>query len=428
MANDFFRVKNGVQIGPATIFASNGSIVTTGNIFTTQTYFVQVNEIVTGTEIVAGNMVSNSGTISTNTTTGALVITGSGGIGLGGNIYIGGSGGNAIVSTGDIYNQGNILVNGTNAGLKTNQTSAFVFNENATIVRIAGAGVAEFDSNRQATSTTTGAIQLQGGMGIATGNLYIGGSAGNAIISTGQMFNQGNIAITGLNAGLTTNQTTAYLFNESATTVRIGGAGITAFASNTQATSTATGAIQVTGGMSINTGNLYIGGSGGRAIVATGNIIPSSNVGVGNNLGTDTAWWNNFYGVSTQARYADLAENYRADQPYPPGTVLEFGGSEEVTVAMHENSVRIAGVVSTNPAHLMNGMLRGANIVPLGLMGRLPCNVIGPVRKGDLMVSAGFGYAKASNDSNPPIGSVIGKSLENFEGDKGQIEVVVGRV
>jgi hypothetical protein len=70
--------------------------------------------------------------------------------------------------------------------------------------------------------------------------------------------------------------------------------------------------------------------------------------------------------------------------------------------------------------------LRGSNVVALALAGRVPCKVIGPVYKGDMMVSAGYGYAKSS--SAPTIGSVIGKALENFEGDKGVIEVVVGRV
>ena len=93
---------------------------------------------------------------------------------------------------------------------------------------------------------------------------------------------------------------------------------------------------------------------------------------------------------------------------------------------MDENSARVAGVVSTNPAHLMNGGLRGSNVVPLALQGRVPCKVVGTVRKGDMMVSAGYGYAKAS--SSPSIGTVIGKSLANFDGDKGVIEVVVGRV
>ena len=159
-------------------------------------------------------------------------------------------------------------------------------------------------------------------------------------------------------------------------------------------------------------------------VAVTGNIIPSANLTY--NLGSTTAWWNVIYGKATQATYADLAENYQADSLYSAGTVLEFGGEFEVTACMSENSTRVAGIVSTNPAHLMNGGLRGSNVVPLALMGRVPCMVIGPVRKGDMMVSAGYGYAKAS--SAPQMGTVIGKALSNFDGDKGVIEVVVGRV
>lgn len=156
----------------------------------------------------------------------------------------------------------------------------------------------------------------------------------------------------------------------------------------------------------------------------TGNIVPTGNLTY--NLGSSTNWWNRFYGVSTQALYADLAENYTADKAYAPGTVLMFGGSEEVTVA-DADTTRVAGVVSTNPAHLMNGALQGPHATPLALQGRVPCNVIGPVAKGDLMVSAGWGYAKTNN--NAAVGTVIGKALEDFATQaKGVIEVVVGRV
>ncbi len=130
-------------------------------------------------------------------------------------------------------------------------------------------------------------------------------------------------------------------------------------------------------------------------------------------------------GTSSQALYADLAENYLADLNYEPGTVLAFGGPKEVIIA-GEESTRVAGIVSTNPAHLMNGSLRGSDVVALALQGRVPCKVIGPVRKGDMMVAAGYGYAKAS--AAPKLGSVIGKALEDFDRDKGTIEVVVGRL
>jgi hypothetical protein len=132
-----------------------------------------------------------------------------------------------------------------------------------------------------------------------------------------------------------------------------------------------------------------------------------------------------FIGRATSANYADLAENYQADNAYEPGTVLEFGGEFEVTVAEDETR-RVAGVVSTNPAHLMNTQLTGENIVALALQGRVPCKVRGIIRKGDMLVSGGGGYARPTHD--PKIGTIIGKALEDWNGGEGVIEVVVGRL
>ena len=151
----------------------------------------------------------------------------------------------------------------------------------------------------------------------------------------------------------------------------------------------------------------------------TGDIGQSSNT-------FGTVYATTFSGVSTTAKYADLAENYQADKSYAPGTVVMFGGAQEVTAADADTRA-VAGVVSTNPAHLMNGGLVGANVVPVALQGRVPCMVIGPVKKGDMLVSAGHGYAKSS--ANPQMGQVIGKALYDFPGSsKAVIEVVVGRI
>ena len=164
-----------------------------------------------------------------------------------------------------------------------------------------------------------------------------------------------------------------------------------------------------------NFNTINIGGQG---------IIPNANASI--NLGSTSAWFNNVYGTAVHSLYADLAENYQADRQYNPGTVLMFGGPQEVIMA-EPDTTRVAGIVSTNPAHLMNGALNGGNVVPLALMGRVPCNVIGPVAKGDLMVSAGFGFAKTNNSAG--IGQVIGKALQDFlVPGKGVIEIVVGRV
>ena len=143
------------------------------------------------------------------------------------------------------------------------------------------------------------------------------------------------------------------------------------------------------------------------------------------NTGTISGTWTLEAGSTLQATYADLAECYKADENYESGTVLEFGGEFEVTIA-EDSTRRVAGVVSTNPAYLMNRQLMGANVVSIALTGRVPCKVRGKIRKGDMMVSAGNGYARA--EYSPILGSIIGKALEDFDGAEGVIEVVVGRL
>jgi hypothetical protein len=150
--------------------------------------------------------------------------------------------------------------------------------------------------------------------------------------------------------------------------------------------------------------------------------------GAGNaigNIGSSTTYFNTVFAQATSALYADLAEMYVSDAEYAPGTVLEFGGQQEVTLSTKDSSRRVAGVVSTNPAHIMNSGLEAEHSVAVALIGRVPTLVVGSVAKGDMMVSAGSGRARA--EENPILGSVIGKALENFNGIEGVIEIVVGR-
>jgi len=145
-------------------------------------------------------------------------------------------------------------------------------------------------------------------------------------------------------------------------------------------------------------------------------------------IGSASFGYNVIYGTSTSARYADLAENYTADAIYEPGTVVVFGGEFEITIGSRKGDVRVAGVVSTNPAHLMNDKMTGENVTAVALTGRVPTKVLGKIKKGDLMVTSPIkGYACV--DNNAKIGTIIGKALENKDDDGyGIIEVVVGRV
>jgi hypothetical protein len=196
--------------------------------------------------------------------------------------------------------------------------------------------------------------------------------------------------------------------------------------STAQSTSTSTGALEVLGGVGI-VGNLNVGDGtlSGGTHKFQGNIVPfSSNTYT---LGTNTAWWTITYSKAVQAQYADLAENYTSDSDYAPGTVLVFGGEAEVTQSATSHDTRIAGVVSTNPAYLMNGTETG---IPVALQGRVPCRVLGPVSKGDRVVSSHIaGVAQALDPLQYQPGCIIGKALQAIDStDISVIEVVVGRL
>jgi len=127
--------------------------------------------------------------------------------------------------------------------------------------------------------------------------------------------------------------------------------------------------------------------------------------------------------TATQARYADLAEKYDSDAVYEPGTVVIFGGEKEITVTDIDEDTRVAGVISTDPAYLMNVESDG---LAVALRGKVPCKVIGPINKGDVLVSSTTpGYARRGNVLSPAA-CIIGKSLENkIDSAPGVIMVVV---
>ena len=128
-----------------------------------------------------------------------------------------------------------------------------------------------------------------------------------------------------------------------------------------------------------------------------------------------------------QATYADLAEYYSADVEYEPGTVLIFGGVAEVTTTTIGNDSRVAGVVTTNPAYVMNSELQGVRAC-VALQGRVPVKVLGIIKKGDLITTSSIpGYACKA--MNPQVGTIIGKAVaDKLDPNKGIIEVAVGRL
>ena len=260
----------------------------------------------------------------------------------------------------------------------------------------------------------SGAITVNSGNGVTA--LINGGTTGVGNIgATGAIFN--TVFATSLSGTLTTASQPSITTLGGVTSIGASGTttitGILQTAAQTNITSLSTlTSLAVSGAITVNSGN---------GVTA---LINGGTTGVGN-IGSSTVTFNTVFAKATTAQYADVAERYTADAHYVSGTVISFGGDAEVTISNIDTDSKIAGIITTNPAYLMNNTLTSEFIAEVALLGRVPCLVQGTVRKGDLMVSAGNGRARA--EANPKVGSVIGKALANSEGDA-TIEVVVGRV
>jgi hypothetical protein len=172
-------------------------------------------------------------------------------------------------------------------------------------------------------------------------------------------------------------------------------------------------------------GNVFAANANIATVYVSSTILPTTNVAV--DIGSVGMWFNTFYGQSVQAQYADLAERFEADQPYDPGTVVAIGGSKEITAAVDELSEDVFGVISTRAAYLMNGAA-GSDTThpPVAVNGRVPVKVIGRIRKGDRLVSAGNGLARTGKKTELSPFNVIGRSLEDkVDTGEGTIEAIV---
>lgn len=130
--------------------------------------------------------------------------------------------------------------------------------------------------------------------------------------------------------------------------------------------------------------------------------------------------------IASSALYADLAERYEADDVYNYGTVVVIGGEKEITLTDIRANTSVAGVISKHPAYRMNDSVGESETHPfVALKGKVPCKVIGPIVKGQLLVTSSTkGYAEAAKEGDHPC-AVIGKALQDFHGETGKIEIMV---
>jgi hypothetical protein len=328
------------------------------------------------------------------------------------------TGGN-ISTTGLITAAGNVIGGNINSAAAISAVGLITAGGNVTGANVVTNGV------------VTAAGNITGGNILTSGQL----SAGGAVNATGNITG-GNI-ITG--GGVTATGTITASGNVVAGSGRF-------FLGDGGLLSNVSAAISVTR-IENGTSNVAVGSSGGNVTVGvagTANVVVISTTGVTTNgltvpsitksgsnavgnIGSSSNYFNQVFATATTALYADVAERFAADEVLVPGTVVELGGTQEITRAQTDLSENVFGVISTKPAYTMNGGAGDDDTHPkVAMTGRVPVLVTGVVKKGDRLVSAGNGIARAAKPGEATAFNTIGRSLvDKTTPESGTIEAIV---
>lgn len=347
----------------------------------------------------------------------------------------------------------NVNVSGNDARIKSNISSgnliiqANVAGVTYDVARALGAtGTFEIANSATvgnaltATGNITGGNLRTGGLISATGNITGGNVTVSSLLSAGSVsatanVQAGNLRTTGLISASGT--VTAANITSSSGSFFLGDGGLL---SNISAAVSVSQIVNGTSNVRIGAANanvtIGVAGTGNVVVVDTTTLyvntanvasIDKSGTNAVGNIGSSTNYFNRVFATATTALYADVAERFEADELLEPGTVVELGGVKEITRATIDLSENVFGVISTRPAYTMNGGAGEDDThPPVAMTGRVPVKVIGKVRKGDRLVSAGNGMARAANPGEITAFNVIGRALVDKNTDELQnIEAIV---
>jgi hypothetical protein len=302
------------------------------------------------------------------------------------------------------------------------------------------ANAATVGTTLNVTGNTTGGNLLTGGQVSAAGNItganFIGNvipPAGGAVSTTGNI-SGGNILTGGLiSAG--GNITSAA--NVAGTYFIGNGSQLTGLSAAVAVTKFVNGTSEGNAGSSGGNITFTVGGTSNVLVLSSTTAYFGSDVSVSaiqktgsnavGNIGSSANYFNRVFATATTALYADVAERFAADELLEPGTVVELGGAKEITRSQQDLSENVFGVISTRPAYTMNGGAGEDDThPPVAMTGRVPVKAIGIIRRGDRLVSAGSGVARAAQPGEATAFNVIGRSLEDKHLEElGTIEAIV---
>ena len=390
---------------------SSGNISNPANI--TLAVAGSVVETVASTGVFVTGLISATGNITAPNFVGNVIPPAGGSVSTTGNI----TGGNLLTS-GIMSATGNA----TGGNLITGGLATVTGNVQGGNLRTAGL--------ISATGNITGGNVLFGsGIVSGTGNI----TGGNVLFGSGIISGSGNI--TGGNVLFGSGRVSG-VGNVSAGFFLGNGSQLTGLSSAVSVTKIENGTSE--GNVTSSGGNIAftIGGIGNVMVLATTGAIvtglstPSiehTGTNAVGNIGSSASYFNRLFATATTALYADVAERFAADEELAPGTVVELGGTAEITRSQQDLSENVFGVISTRAAYLMNGGAGEDDThPPVAMTGRVPVQVVGIVRKGDRLVSAGSGVARAAQPGEATAFNVIGRALvDKLTPGPGTIEAIV---
>jgi len=397
----FPTIYKGITISNSADTVMAGNVRNTGNVVVTSggatTAIIQsTGVLITGFNSVTGNVIG--GNVNT-----AGVVTATGNVTGGNVVSVAAISGVSIVATANITG-GNI----STAGLVT------------------------------ATGNVIGGNINTGGLVTATGNVRGGNIVSLAAVSGVSIVASGNVDSGNLrSAGLVSVAGNVTSAANIAGTFFIGnGSQLTGLSLGVSVTKFVNGTTEGNVGVTNGNINFNVGGTSNVVVIDTTTVyanvvsvasIAKTGTNAVGNIGSSSNYFNQVFAQATTALYADVAERFASDELLEPGTVVELGGVQEITRSLTALSENVFGVISTRPAYTMNGGAGEDDTHPkVAMTGRVPVKVTGYIRKGDRLVAAGDGIARAAQPGEATAFNVIGRSLvDKTTPESGTIEAIV---